>query len=719
MPEADLKSDFTIAEVVKEIQKCIDEDQDIDRELDALLAQRSALEKKIAQVMYPAESHSLKQNMTSLTKIISDTSVTAYSLSSKVRRLDIAQARLENAIERVDKIVNLKTTIDKVNVLVEKKQYAEAADLTFEVLHKEDTKLTNDASYKVIEELERKLVKLVIKECDRAALRAAEAAKSQRVSDKKETKAAQLGIEQNSSQPQAAEMEISPEFKRVFDLCLILPKLGKKHQGLARYCFAARTMLVVGSKTLQIGKLDAKKYPDRLSEMLDAIAYCIQIHSEVLRESFGAGSELRLIQELLEECDTKIHTLVSKFIQANKIAKIMKGIEKHRRQQRQSLKKDDGKGKGGLTEGGYDPKMLDSILKDNLPRTTKVNQLQQELTGYYIVIEEYFMSQDVQTAVSLDDNSDGSQISSMVDDVFYILKKCSACLSHPTKISMLISLYKDQLNSKLETCWEKSGNLTQLLFSNDQKNQNQAEEDMIIALNNIQVSARHILTLKKHLDKHSSEVFSHIPSAVKMASHCLDALKDTSEAFMRIVYHNINRFVSMQVEKVSGPQALGSLLERFGQQSYEVQEREYASSEANDTYIPSLLRALELVHKGMKDKMTEANLELMLHALATSVVKRIEAFAMRKSFTFWGGLKFDKDIRKISGFFNGLCSRPVRTKFSRLMQIGSLLQVDKVEEILDYWTSDAQVWRLSPREVKLVLSLRLEFSKDEISKLKL
>ena len=72
-----------------------------------------------------------------------------------------------------------------------------------------------------------------------------------------------------------------------------------------------------------------------------------------------------------------------------------------------------------------------------------------------------------------------------------------------------------------------------------------------------------------------------------------------------------------------------------------------------------------------------------------------------------------------SSFFSGICSKPVRDKFSRLMQIASLLQVDKVEEIFDYWTSDTQVWRLSPREVKEVLMLRIEFSKNSVMQLKL
>eukprot|EP00471_Norrisiella_sphaerica_P011270 CAMPEP_0184493506 /NCGR_PEP_ID=MMETSP0113_2-20130426/26173_1 /TAXON_ID=91329 /ORGANISM="Norrisiella sphaerica, Strain BC52" /LENGTH=808 /DNA_ID=CAMNT_0026878785 /DNA_START=88 /DNA_END=2514 /DNA_ORIENTATION=+ len=796
----ELNPNLTINDVVQQIQRCVEDDQEIQHELEALLGERQALEAKIDRIMYPAEAHSLKQNMRSLTDKIRDTSVTAYSLSSKVHRLDVTQARLEEAINRVEQIVNLKTTIDKVNVLIEKKEYYEAAKLTNSILHdKEAHMLENDTSVEVLRDLERALVTLVVKECDRAALKAADAAKRKMRSGGSDLKSsgggrASLGIDEdvvsnadagntNDGENDGEEDSVSPEFRRVFELCRILALLDKQHQGLGRYCFAARTMLVLGSRKLQIAKNSTEiRYPDRLSEMLDAIAYCIQLHTNTLRESFGPGSELRLIQELVEECDSKIHSLVHQFIETKKIPKIMKGVQKFRmaslsRDSKSTSQHEDGvKGKGKSGDSGYDPKMLDGLLeeiayvcreiqifdfnirqrgdsarnelkripsqqrlwkamcedrmKDKLPRTTKVNQLQQELTSFYIVIEEYFMTQDVQTAIELDDNSEQAQTTSMVDDVFYILKKCSerafstcdvnsACAIVNLLNSMLETLYKQELSSKLSVCWERSHQITQILFAQDQLKQKQVEDSMILALNNIQVSSSHILTLRKHLLSHTMDVFEHMPNAINMAKQCLEGLSDTSESYMRLVHTYVAKFVKDQVNKVNGPQALGSLLERFGQQKYDLKEVDFASREANDNYIPTLLETLHQQHQSMEGRLTETNMELILHSLATHIVTTIETYAMRKKFTFWGGLQFDKDIRKVSGLFNKLCNKPVRDKFTRLLQIASLLQVDKVEEILDYWTSDAQVWRLSPMDVKAVLSLRVEFSQPAIDALKL
>lgn len=48
----------------------------------------------------------------------------------------------------------------------------------------------------------------------------------------------------------------------------------------------------------------------------------------------------------------------------------------------------------------------------------------QELIGLYITMEEYFMRETVNKAVAMDTCEKGQLTSSMVDDVFYIVKKC-------------------------------------------------------------------------------------------------------------------------------------------------------------------------------------------------------------------------------------------------------------------------------------------------------
>lgn len=69
-------------------------------------------------------------------------------------------------------------------------------------------------------------------------------------------------------------------------------------------------------------------------------------------------------------------------------------------------------------------KQLDILLKDG-----DTFRVMQEVLGQYILLEQYFMAESVQKAVEMDSliESGGEEsyvVSSMTDDVFFIVKKC-------------------------------------------------------------------------------------------------------------------------------------------------------------------------------------------------------------------------------------------------------------------------------------------------------
>ena len=68
-----------------------------------------------------------------------------------------------------------------------------------------------------------------------------------------------------------------------------------------------------------------------------------------------------------------------------------------------------------------------------------------------------------------------------------------------------------------------------------------------------------------------------------------------------------------------------------------------------------------------------------------------------------------------------MTQRTVREKFARLTQVATVLNLEKVSEILDYWgeNSGPMNLRLSSDELRRVLALRTEFSPDAIAALPL
>lgn len=73
-----------------------------------------------------------------------------------------------------------------------------------------------------------------------------------------------------------------------------------------------------------------------------------------------------------------------------------------------------------------------------------------------------------------------------------------------------------------------------------------------------------------------------------------------------------------------------------------------------------------------------------------------------------GGLALDKEVRSLVTYLNSATSWSVRDKFARLTQIATVLNLEKVSEISDYWGTEAGAipWRLTAKEVKQFMALR-------------
>lgn len=61
---------------------------------------------------------------------------------------------------------------------------------------------------------------------------------------------------------------------------------------------------------------------------------------------------------------------------------------------------------------------------ENFLKTTDLSHTKHELLGNYLRLEQYFIEESMGKAFSLDSIEEGQQTSSMVDDVFFIIRKC-------------------------------------------------------------------------------------------------------------------------------------------------------------------------------------------------------------------------------------------------------------------------------------------------------
>lgn len=205
------------------------------------------------------------------------------------------------------------------------------------------------------------------------------------------------------------------------------------------------------------------------------------------------------------------------------------------------------------------------------------------------------------------------------------------------------------------------------------------------------------------------------PADREKVKSCLSELGDSSTAFKQALNAGIEQLVATITPRIR------PVLDSVGTISYELSEAEYADNEVNDPWVQRLLHAVETNVAWMQPLMTVNNYDTFVHLVIDFIVKRLEVIMMQKRFSQLGGLQLDRDTRALVSHFSIMTQRTVRDKFARLTQMATILNLEKVSEILDFWgeNSGPMTWRLTPAEVRRVLGLRVDFKSEAIAALKL
>jgi len=205
------------------------------------------------------------------------------------------------------------------------------------------------------------------------------------------------------------------------------------------------------------------------------------------------------------------------------------------------------------------------------------------------------------------------------------------------------------------------------------------------------------------------------PADREKVKSCLTELADCSNAFKQALTASIGQLVSTITPRIR------PVLDSVGPINYELSEAEYADNEVNDPWVQRLLHAVETNVAWLQPLMTTNNYDTFVHLIIDFIVKRLEVIMMQKRFSQLGGLQLDRDARALVSHFSVMTQRTVRDKFARLTQMATILNLEKVSEILDFWgeNSGPMTWRLTPAEVRRVLGLRVDFKPEAIAAVKL
>ncbi|KAJ8748462.1 hypothetical protein K2173_003358 [Erythroxylum novogranatense] len=716
-PEAiDLVRNLTdVGAMTRLLHECIAYQRALDVDLDNLLAQRSDLDKHLLHLQKSADVLDIvKADSDHMLSNVRSTCDLADHVSAKVRELDLAQSRVNSTLLRIDAIVERGNCIDGVKNALEAEDYESAARYVRTFLEI-DAKYTDSGSEQRDQLLaSKKLLEGIVR------------------------KRLSTAVDQRDHQT-------------ILRFIRLYPPLGLEEEGLQVYVGYLKKVIAMRSKREfeQLVELMEQSHGQNqvnfvacLTNLFKDIVLAIEENDEILRSLCGEDGIVYAICELQEECDSKGSSILKKYMEYRKLAKLSSEINA---QNKNLLAVGEPEGPDPrevelyleeiltLMQLGEDYtefmvskiKGLSSVDPELVPRATKsfrsgnFSKVAQDITGFYVILEGFFMVENVRKAIRIDEHVPDSLTTSMVDDVFYLLQSCLRRAISTSNISSVIAVlsgassllsneYQEALQQKM-----REPNLGAKLFLGGVGVQKTGTE-IATALNNMDVSSEYVLKLKHEIEEQCAESFP-APADREKVKSCLSELGDMSNTFKQVLNTGMEQLVATVTPRIR------PVLDSVATVSYELSESEYADNEVNDPWVQRLLHAVETNVSWLQQLMTAINYDSFVHLVIDFIVKRLEVIMMQKRFSQLGGLQLDRDVRALVSHFSSMTQRTVRDKFARLTQMATILNLEKVSEILDFWgeNSGPMTWRLTPAEVRRVLGLRVDFKPEAIAALKL
>lgn len=704
-------------------------------ELDLLLDQQSLMDVKMTafQKMLPG-MRNLNRDTQEINAVVTKASTLAESVRSKVRVLDVAKSRVYASLKRVDDVIDLKSCVDGVQRAMDAGDYEQAAGhihrylaLDESVLMDTTTDLAKGSSSTVSVSF--------------GLLRETEA----RLKDLVRSKFAEA-----SSHSDASSLE---RFLKVF------PLLNLHEEGLKMLNGHLSQLVRDGSqKNLHVaaeakGDRAGVVYADTLTLLYEGIARLIESYQPLVETYYGPVWVPELLRHLQLQCDEQVVLIVDQLRDErhlnHKVQTVT--IAMNARSAAGAIRPNILELDTLLTElslcskrtelyftflarkiGGLQTE--DRCSGEEILKNCRTKMVIQELIATYIPIEHYFLRESMNKAVSLDVcNADGLT-SSMADDVFFVLQKsirralssCSvdgacAMLNHAS--SLLLTEYKTVLQSKLKIASSSGLDLQSMLQGRLQarpsslSNIDANKVDSLITLNNIEIVIGNIDTLAKELQTECSKLFSQSgdPRANKLEP-CLADLSSANTTFKQMKESGMSKLVEICVVP-----RLKVCTDVIPTVSHVLSEEDLVNFEVNDPFVQQLISCLEGVLNELKGSLLVQVFGQVVIDVAGELALLLEAQLFKCTFNQLGGVQLDRELRALIAYISSMTQWPVRDKFSRLQQVVTILTLETLSEILDYWGSNAgpMIWRLSTLEVRRVLHLRVDFKADDVDRIKL
>ena len=474
----------------------------------------------------------------------------------------------------------------------------------------------------------------------------------------------------------AAQSNDQPNVERFFKL---FPLLNQHELGLRIYSNYLCKLL---DENLKIKLSQETNHLDQLKELYEYTAKLIDTNQPLIETYYKPGNLMLCIKIIQNECDTKAIKIILSLETNLDLKNLLNTIQRLLKTTSTNIVRNDPREIDQIlndlvvinsSSERYLSFLIERILKDlesladkarygakfselnSLYRNCKLSLTLQGLNCNYVLLEEYFLKESISKAIQIDDLEANSNLTSMLDDTFFILKKCSkralltksidvVCAIVNHCVSILDTIFYDTLNDRLRYGYPISPGIVNALDLSQAynvlhsgrylANSTDLEKSRLLyltSLNNFNIACDYIRTFKANvLEKARKEMNV-------LRKQELDKLEPCLVEFLPVIskFQTTINFGLTQICKAILKPKIKYWIDSFLNENHLLHENEIAKYEATEGLRPftqEFLVSIDKLIHSFKPTLTNANYEGLISVFCIELTTRLEVAIKKCNF---------------------------------------------------------------------------------------
>ncbi|KAL5490139.1 COG4 [Sanghuangporus weigelae] len=725
----------TLPDILASLASLEEEETQLSESLAAILSNdepvRSSLERLRALVPQLEE---IGSDSELLANTIAATAQTAERVGGRVRTLDEEMKRVREAGERVSQVMELKNSLAELQNAIDSQDWetatrhcARATALPLEVI-------SGPFAEAAVPTAELPLPPLQTLQAFREQLR-------------------DIFLQQFAQASRARDSNMTTRFFK------LLPSIGWEKEGLEAY--ASFVLTLVQSKAPATVKSSSPLYyVTALTALFESVCNILDQHQSVVEKYYGKGKMQTVVRYLVRECDTVVKRLLNGWEEDRHIGRmiseisttsfasptrtISNALEEQSIDARDvdkvlneiaamhvflALEKSgidmDSQNNNSATEKSDDADTASYPSQESLDSDKNIIEIIEKsacrsmfddvLKRYYMPLETWYLHCTMNQAhrTTMIDDSQMPPVTTVPDIVFYILKSVflrllstgsSDAVEGTSKHirEILENDYISVIKRKLDEVYRSPGHTSSTTRTD--RLEKESKLNFIVLLNDLDVSAAHFDRLIKEIASSQISSQSFLPVERSRVHSSLTGLLSVSHKFRTTMKSGIDQLFNQLIR----PRLRNLIPDIYRDVSYVLDEDGFSASEYQDIVRKRFIKAWENIVDGFKDSFTESNYRIFVGQVIDVLIRPWEKYVMTVKYTELGAIRFDQDIRAISTYLSSHTALgDIREKLQRLQQISTLLNIDKDEDVDDFYSSSGIAWKITMTEARAIAALKV------------